>query len=429
VTVSGSGIGGAGAIINTGAAQISALQSLVLQNNTTFGGSARLDLRAGTVASLDTGGQPFNLIKTGTNQVSLVSITNVDAALGDIDIQQGTFSVQSFTGQIGDPTKNLIVRSNASLHLFSLNLFPLDKVISVANGGIITNESGASAIIGSLSVTGRVTFGIAGTSLTISNNNGFAGTSVTNLIKNGSGSLVLISNSLPGSTLIDLAAGLLDLRQSVSQTLTLASGQTIKGNGTLAGTLAANPGSIVSPGASIGTLTISNSISLAGTTVMEINKTTATNDVLRSVSSSITYGGTLVVTNLAGTFVGNETFKLFNAQSYSGIFATNFPALPGGLSWNTNQLAVNGTISINVSILPPPTIASIVQSGTNVIISGTNNLGSAGSYYVLTTTNIAQPRTNWTRMATNSFDAGGNFKFTNGMGTNFSQQFYLLQLP
>jgi hypothetical protein len=105
VTVSGTGVGGNGAIINSGAAQISALQSVVLQTNTTFGGSSRWDIRAGTVASLDTGGQPYNITKTGTNQVSLVSITNIDAALADIDIQQGTFALQNFTGQLGDPTE------------------------------------------------------------------------------------------------------------------------------------------------------------------------------------------------------------------------------------------------------------------------------------------------------------------------------------
>src|SRR4029077_5729702 len=106
VTVSGVGVGTNGAVINSGGAQISALQAVILQDNPTFGGSARGDLRAGTtVASLDTGGQPFNITKTGTNQVSLVSITNVDAALADIDIQQGTFSVQNNTGQLGDSTK------------------------------------------------------------------------------------------------------------------------------------------------------------------------------------------------------------------------------------------------------------------------------------------------------------------------------------
>ena len=46
VTVSGVGVNTNGAIINSGAAQISALQSVILQDNATFGGSARWDIRA-----------------------------------------------------------------------------------------------------------------------------------------------------------------------------------------------------------------------------------------------------------------------------------------------------------------------------------------------------------------------------------------------
>jgi hypothetical protein len=221
----------------------------------------------------------------------------------------------------------------------------------------------------------------------------------------------------------------LDLNQSASPTLTLASGQTLKGNGTLAGTLVANSGSTVAPGASVGALTVSGSISLAGTTIMEISKTAATNDVLRSTGSSITYGGTLIVTNLAGTFVGGESYKLFNAQSYSGPFAMNLPPLTAGLSWNTNNLTVNGTISVSGTSAPPPRprITSITQSGTDVIISGTNNSGLAGSYYVLATTNRGATCESTGRASRPIPLRAATSAFTNGV--NLPQRFYLLQLP
>ncbi len=44
---------------------------------------------------------------------------------------------------------------------------------------------------------------------------------------------------------------------------------------------------------------------------------------------------------------------------------------------------------------------------------GTNN----GPYYVLSSTNVALPLSNWTRLQTNSFDANGNFSFTNTITT------------
>lgn len=68
------------------------------------------------------------------------------------------------------------------------------------------------------------------------------------------------------------------------------------------------------------------------------------------------------------------------------------------------------------------------MSGANIIISGTNNSGSSGTYRMLTSTNLLLPRTNWTVVTNASFDGKGNFSFTNAIGSN-SQQFYTLQVP
>ena len=374
VTVSGVGVGTNGAIINSGAAQISALQSIILQDNTTFGGSARWDLRAGTtVASLDTGSQPFNITKVGTNQVSLVSITNVDAALGDIDIQQGTFSVQNNTGQLGDPAKTMTVRTNATLHLFSLNLFPLNKIIALQNLATVTNESGTSVISGPVSLNGKATFGVAGNSLIISNINAFTGTTVTNIVKQGTGTLALVGNSLPPATLLDLAAGMLDLSQASVTSLTLGSGQTIKGNGVLLGPLTASAGSTVSPGASIGTLTVKGDIVLSGTNTMEVDRVAGTTDLLRATNttaSTITYGGTLRVVTLAGTIAAGNTFKMFSASNYVGTFASILPNPPlPGLGWNTNTLATDGTLRVISTVNTNRTNITFTINGNQLTLS------------------------------------------------------------
>jgi len=76
----------------------------------------------------------------------------------------------------------------------------------------------------------------------------------------------------------------------------------------------------------------------------------------------------------------------------------------------------------------PPVIGGIKLSGGNLVLSGSG--GTAfGTYYVLTSTNVATPLTNWTRLLTNQFDGNGDFNLTNGMNTNLSQSFYLLQMP
>ena len=67
------------------------------------------------------------------------------------------------------------------------------------------------------------------------------------------------------------------------------------------------------------------------------------------------------------------------------------------------------------------------RSGANFILGGTN--GWPGQlYYVLTSTNLALPRSQWTPIATNPFDPSGNFNFTNPVNPDSPNLFYLLQL-
>lgn len=65
------------------------------------------------------------------------------------------------------------------------------------------------------------------------------------------------------------------------------------------------------------------------------------------------------------------------------------------------------------------------QSLVTVRSGGPTNV----SYYVLTTTNLALPAANWTRLATNQFDNSGGFKLTNAVLAGMPQTFYRLQLP
>ncbi|MGA2787671.1 MAG: hypothetical protein ABSF60_09090 [Verrucomicrobiota bacterium] len=59
--------------------------------------------------------------------------------------------------------------------------------------------------------------------------------------------------------------------------------------------------------------------------------------------------------------------------------------------------------------------------------------GGAGStngpYFVPTSTNLVLPWNQWTRSAPGQFNGNGEFAFTNALGTDTPQQFYMLQLP
>ncbi|HEX7469636.1 MAG TPA: hypothetical protein VF437_02720, partial [Verrucomicrobiae bacterium] len=81
-----------------------------------------------------------------------------------------------------------------------------------------------------------------------------------------------------------------------------------------------------------------------------------------------------------------------------------------------------------VQLQTPPVFGSIIITNGNVILSGTGGTTNV-PYYVLASTNIAMPSTNWTRIATNNFTATGGFTYTNVLNLNLPQRFFRLELP
>jgi hypothetical protein len=189
-----------------------------------------------------------------------------------------------------------------------------------------------------------------------------------------------------------------------------------------------NSGGELAPGNPLGTLTVSNNLTLSAgsTTFMQIQHSPLTNNAVK-VKGTLTEGGTLNVTNIGvAAFTNGDSFKLFNATSYSGAFAVVvLPSLPAGLGWNTNALNTSGTLSVVVTA--KPAIAAAAITGNGFAFVGTGGVANA-NFYLLGTTNLAVPLTNWTVLLTNQFDNNGNFIFTNALNANSPQSFYLIQL-
>ena len=157
VTVSGAGVNGFGAIINTGAGQNNALRDVTLAGDTVFGGTNRWDIRTNLSAraTLSTGGAAYNLTKVGLNQFSLVD-ANVDSALADIDIRSGILGYELSTAGLGDPSRTLTLRSNATMQLWGSTV-PLNKRINLEGGSILTAGSGtANWIVGPVTLLDRM---------------------------------------------------------------------------------------------------------------------------------------------------------------------------------------------------------------------------------------------------------------------------------
>jgi autotransporter-associated beta strand protein len=437
IYVSGAGVGGEGAIVNNGTnQQQDAVQDVIMTGDTTFGGNSRWDFRAAPSTLLTSpANSPYNITKVGTNQVSLVAVTNIDPAISNIDIQLGEFAIQTTTIQVGDPNGTITVRSNAILDVYALTAGPLNKRILMLDGGAFTNESGADVSMGqttlgtnALGGPGNCTFGIGGTSLTLSNVVSGPG----NLVKVGGSPLYLsATNTYTGATYVNvgmlaltntgsiynstnimIATGaVLNAGLRIDGTLALSNNQTLGGVGTVTGNLIASSGSTVSPGTnSIGLLTVSGAVQLHGTTYIEVNKATATTNDQLFAGGTVAYDGTLLVTNLGTAFVAGDSFKIFSASglpAYSGAFTSIIPATPGaGLAWDTNALATSGTL--NVVATP---VDTGVQLGGPASVAVELNIT-----YNITVTNIG-PVTAVGMAVTDTLPANVSFVSANDGGT------------
>ncbi|HYG22451.1 MAG TPA: autotransporter-associated beta strand repeat-containing protein [Verrucomicrobiae bacterium] len=446
ITVSGAGADGQGALVNNSTAQAQAVRQVILAGDTVFGGSGLWAINnGGGAAALSTAGNPYKLTKTGASQINLAQ-TAIDPALGDIEVLQGTLEFSGLTSTMGDSSKTLTVMDGATL-AFANGAVVWNKQFVLNGNGInntVNNGTGANTTLdGPVEVHGTALFNVGGTALAVSGNitgDGgitkagnspmilFGENTFTGETRVNSGALRLNGTAaLTTSPVVTLAAGAtLTLTGRVDSTFTVANGQVLRGNGVLNGHVVANAGSMVSPGLDgIGALTISNSVTLSGAVEMDLDEASGTNDVLRS-NTTITYGGTLNLI-VPGTLASGSSFKLFDAASYSGSFSSITPAIPGpGLVWVTSNLAVSGTLAVGSSALPQ--ISGTFLQGGSLVFNGSNGVPS-GTYHVLASTNLATPRADWIRMATNTFSANGTFSFTNSLSPQMPRRFFLIELP
>jgi len=158
----------------------------------------------------------------------------------------------------------------------------------------LTKVSADTLILGGTNTYSGDTFVIAGT-----------------LALTGAGSMSASSNIT-----VNVGATL-DVSARTDGTLTLASGQVLKGHGAINGNLTAVAGSTVSPGVFVGTLTVANTATLNGTTSMELNASLHTNAVLRA--AVINYGGTLRLSNVAGNLASGITVDELDPDTHEHI--------------------------------------------------------------------------------------------------------------
>jgi autotransporter-associated beta strand protein len=372
----------------------------------------------------------------GANTVDLHNIANT-AAISTLRLNGGSVTAGGFTKTQTTYTNIIefnggILRAGAANAAF-LPAFNFTTNAVQAGGAIIDDGGFAISILAPLihdpalgaTMDGGLTKLDTGT-LTLTNACTYTGPTFIE-----GGTLVIYASagtySIRGSGSIYVGAGaVLDTSEYSTLGWYFDNKQMFWGNGSVKGNVTIGAPVILAPGSNaIGTLTFSNALTLASgcTNIFKISPAPLTNDSV-TVYGSLTNGGTLIVTNIGGApLAANDTFNLFSAASFNGTFSSvQLPSLPVGLIWNTNSLNRAGTVS--VALNTAPVIGAISISGNSLGLSGTGGVGNA-NFILLGATNLAASI--WTPLLTNQFDSGGNFNFTNGLGTN-EQNYYRLQL-
>jgi hypothetical protein len=150
------------------------------------------------------------------------------------------------------------------------------------------------------------------------------------------------------------------------------------------------------------------------------------------VANNLTASG---VTTIAIDSIANvtttTTFPLIKYGSFTGSIA-NFTlgSVPANFAATlTNNSGLNQIDLIVTHAPATPVIATItLLANTNVVLAGTAG-APTWTYYLLASTNISAPLSNWSAVQTGAFDSLGNFQLTNGEDPTIPQSFYILQLP
>ena len=176
------------------------------------------------------------------------------------------------------------------------------------------------------------------------------------LIKKGSGKVYLdAGNTYTGTTVV--SNGILAGVGSVSGPVVVAS----------AGKLGAGNAS-----ASVGTFTVNNNVTINGGAIMRVSKTGGTpaqDQVV--VSGNITYGGTLIVTNVTSDATPLTTSDTFQLYSVTGTPSGNFSSIVGspgtGLAYSFNP--ASGVLSVVTGVASNPTNITFSVSGGTLSLS------------------------------------------------------------
>ena len=389
---------GSGPIVNHGTLRFDRTGTLAVPNEISGPGGLYIDCPIGAGTIELSGRNSF----TGgiTVNSGALRITN-SLALGSgpkaIFLSNGTagspqLRLDGRAGSIAVPATVAFTTSNSSGAIVNeAGQNSLNGPITLSSGGGNTKivvDGGTLTLNGNLapSTTSRNLDLSGGASGTVNGNiSDGAGLNVLGFIKSGTGTWTLNGdNRWSGNTSVNAGTLLVHGSLGGGGAVNVASGATLGGTGSIAGTVTVASGGRLAPGASLGTLTLSGTLTLAAgsTTNVELNAQTLAHDFVQGLTR-VTYGGSLSVTSLAGTFTAGQSFPLFRASQAGGNFSSIAPAPGADLVWDFNP--VTGTLHVVAAASPAAdsrianlSILTAVSAADPLVIVGAV-IGGAGT--------------------------------------------------
>ena len=300
-------------------------------------------------------------------------------------------SILSFTGSIGGPG-NLTIMPGAGTIVFAaknhyngstliqgrlklvggVDRLPADSQVSIANAnGACLDLNGSCQNLGSICGGGTNGGNLAlggGTLIlnqTVSSTYAGSITGSGKVLKAKAGTLILSGLcSYTGTTIVN--GGTLLVEGTLADTSVTVTNGTLGGTGVMNGPVSIGRGGWLAPGEGLGNLTISNTLALdeQSTTAVDI-------DGVRQMCGRIvglrhvTYGGTLLVNNVAGpgTLAAGQTFHIVGSDIAEGQFTAISPTPGPGLVWNF--IPATGILKI----MAQPLLHTSVAYGRNLLLS------------------------------------------------------------
>lgn len=343
------------------------------------------------------------------------------------------------------PQNNLgIVVQNGTgvLTLTGTNTYGSGTTITTNGGTLQVGNGGTSGTIGTGPVTDNGVL-VFNRSDNVAFGGNISGTGL--VVQSGSGTLTL-TGQLPMSQTVYQTVYITNNDSTISTntvtniymgTLTVSNGTLVITGGSVAGNVSVNGGTLAAGAAgTVGTLQVGGNLNIAsGTIVAEFNTTLAQPNTLYSVAAGMgitAAGGTLKLINDGLNLTANQVFHLFSGAVTNGNLVTIDSSAIAGTTFE-NDLAVDGSVKVLTApagltgFTQPTGITHFALDGANVVATGTN--GQAGAaYFLLESTNLATPKSQWLPVATNVLGASGDYTFigTNAVTAGQAGQFYIL---